>query len=106
MEAALHRVRPLDRRALLLVVLLCLCWGLYQVSVKVASAEVPPLLQAGARSIGSTLLLMLWCRLRGIPLFRHDGTLSVGLLAGIGFALEFAFIYLGIAHTDVSRATC
>jgi drug/metabolite transporter (DMT)-like permease len=103
MEAALHRVRPLDRRALLLIVLLCLCWGLYQVSVKVASVEVSPLLQAGIRSIGSALLV--WCRLRGIPLFRRDGTLGVGLLAGIGFAVEFAFIYLGIAHTDVSRAT-
>ena len=105
MEAMLHRVRPLDRRALLLIVLLCLCWGLYQVSVKVASAEVPPLLQAAARSIGSAVLVILWCRLRSVPLFQRDGTLAAGLLAGIGFAVEFAFIYLGIALTDVSRAT-
>jgi drug/metabolite transporter (DMT)-like permease len=105
MDPHVHHVRPLDRRALLLVVLLCLCWGLYQVSVKVASAEIPPLTQAAIRSFGSAILVMLWCGVRGVPLFRRDGTLAAGLLAGAGFALEFAFIYLGIAHTQVSRAT-
>jgi drug/metabolite transporter (DMT)-like permease len=103
MEAALHYVRPLDRRALLLVALLCVCWGLYQVSVKIAGAGVPPLMQAGLRSLGSAILVMGWCRLRNLPLFARDGTLHAGLLAGVLFALEFAFIYLGIAHTDVAR---
>src|SRR5919108_460671 len=100
---AISHVRPLDRRALLLVVLLCLCWGLYQVSVKIAGAGVPPLMQAGLRSLGSALLVLAWCRLRNVPLFDRDGTLGAGLLTGILFALEFAFIYLGIARTDVAR---
>lgn len=104
MEAALHHVRPLDRRALLLVALLCLSWGLYQVSVKIAGAGVPPLMQAGLRSLGSAVLVLGWCRLRNLPLFGRDGTLGAGLLAGVLFALEFAFIYLGIAQTDVARA--
>jgi drug/metabolite transporter (DMT)-like permease len=103
MEAAFHHVRPLDRRALLLVALLCLSWGLYQVSVKIAGAGIPPLMQAGLRSLGSAILVMGWCRLRGIALLARDGTLGAGLLAGILFALEFAFIYLGIARTDVAR---
>jgi drug/metabolite transporter (DMT)-like permease len=102
MEAMSH-VRPLDRRALLLVAMLCLCWGLYQVSVKIAGAGVPPLMQAGLRSLGSALLVLAWCRLRNVSLFERDGTLGAGLLAGILFALEFAFIYLGIARTDVAR---
>jgi drug/metabolite transporter (DMT)-like permease len=102
MDAIFH-VRPLDRRALLLVALLCLCWGLYQVSVKIAGAGVPPLMQAGLRSLGSALLVLAWCRLRNVSLFERDGTLGAGLLAGILFALEFAFIYLGIARTDVAR---
>lgn len=102
MEAVSH-VRPLDRRALLLVALLCLCWGLYQVSVKIAGAGIPPLMQAGLRSLGSALLVLAWCRLRHVPLFERDGTLGAGLLAGLLFALEFAFIYLGIARTDVAR---
>src|SRR5919106_1166177 len=104
MEAVLHHVRPLDRRALLLVALLCVCWGLYQVSVKVAGVGVPPLMQAGLRSLGSALLVLAWCRLRNVSLFERDGTLGAGLLAGVLFALEFAFIYLGIARTDVARA--
>src|SRR5688572_12422178 len=100
---AISHVRPLDRRALLLVALLCLCWGLYQVSVKIAGAGIPPLMQAGLRSLGSALLVLAWCRLRNVPLFEQDGTLGAGLLAGVLFALEFAFIYLGIARTDVAR---
>lgn len=96
-------VRPLDRRALLLVALLCLSWGLYQVSVKIAGAGIPPLMQAGLRSLGSAVLVLAWCRLRKVPLFGRDGTLGAGLLAGLLFALEFAFIYLGIARTDVAR---
>jgi drug/metabolite transporter (DMT)-like permease len=100
---AISLVRPLDRRALLLVALLCLCWGLYQVSVKIAGAGIPPLMQAGLRSLGSALLVLAWCRLRNVPLFEQDGTLGAGLLAGVLFALEFAFIYLGIARTDVAR---
>jgi drug/metabolite transporter (DMT)-like permease len=105
MSPAQSLAQPLDRRAMLLVVLLCLAWGLYQVSVKVAAAEVPPVMQAGLRSLGSVVLLMGWCRARGIRLAGRDGTLWPGLIAGLLFAVEFAFIYLGLRATDVSRGT-
>jgi len=104
MEPFVHRVHPLDRRALVLITTLCLCWGLYQVSVKVASIDIPPVLQAGLRSLGGALLVLLWCRLRGKDLFGSDGTLTLGLLAGAMFALEFGLIYVGITMTDVAHA--
>jgi len=80
-------------------------WGLQQVLVKAIMDEVAPLFQASVRCIGACGLLLVWCRLRGVPLFRRDGSLKAGLLAGGLFAAEFAFIYLGLRHTSASRLT-
>jgi len=57
------------------------------------------------RSAFATLLISVWCRLRGIPMFKHDGTLWFGLLAGILFAAEFILIFQGLLYTTASRAT-
>jgi drug/metabolite transporter (DMT)-like permease len=93
----------LDGRAVVLLVLCCALWGLNQVASKVALAEVPPLLQAGLRSAGAALLLLAWARWRGLVLWRHDGTLRAGLLAGALFAAEFACIFIGLQYTGASR---
>ena len=53
----------------------------------------------------ASLLLMVWCRVRGIALFTRDGSLWPGLLAGSLFAAEFACIYLGLQQTTASRLT-
>jgi drug/metabolite transporter (DMT)-like permease len=80
-------------------------WGLQQILVKAVMAEVPPLMQASVRCIGACVLLLLWCRVRGIRLFERDGSLWPGLLAGGLFAAEFACIYLGLRFTTASRLT-
>jgi drug/metabolite transporter (DMT)-like permease len=86
-----------------MVVLLCASWGLYQASVKIATAGISPVMQTGLRCVGATLLLMLWCRLRGVALWQRDGTLWLGLAAGFMFAFEFVLIYWGFALTSVGR---
>ena len=93
---------------LLAVALLLACtgvWGLGQVAAKLTLAEVPPLLQAGLRSLGAALLLLAWARWRGLPLFGRDGTARGGLLAGLLFAAEFGCIYVGLQFTSASRMT-
>ena len=55
--------------------------------------------------MGACVLLLIWCRLRGVRLFERDGTLLAGLLAGGLFAGEFACIYLGLRYTSASRLT-
>ena len=50
----------LDARAVVVLVVCCMLWGLAQVAIKVTLAEVPPLLQAASRSAGAALLLLLW----------------------------------------------
>lgn len=97
------RRHALDPRAVALVVLCTALWGVNQVAAKVALAEIPPLLQAGVRSLGAALLLVAFAQARGLPMWRRDGTLGAGLLAGGLFAAEFACIFLGLQYTSASR---
>ncbi len=96
--------RPLDALAIALVVALCLTWGFNQVAVKLAIHDIPPLIQSTARSFLAALLVAGWAQLRGIPLFKSDGTLLSGLVAGALFALEFVLIYRGLLYTTATRA--
>ena len=38
-----------------------------------------------------------------MPLWQRDGTLWPGVLAGLLFAIEFVFIFAGLATTDAAR---
>ncbi len=100
-----QRKDHLDVLAVALVLVCSIFWGFQQVLIKVTLTEVPPLWQASLRFAGATALLLLWCRLRGVPLFERDGTLWHGLLAGLLFTGEFTCIYLGLRDTTASRLT-
>jgi drug/metabolite transporter (DMT)-like permease len=95
--------KPVDNFVLLLMLLLCFLWGINQVMAKLAAPGVSLVMQAGIRSIIAAILLYGWMRLHGIPLFNRDGTLWPGLLAGGLFAMEFLFMFAGLARTDASR---
>ncbi len=86
-----------------LMVLLCAIWGLQQVAMKLAVAEISPIMQAGLRSGLGAVLVYVWARWRGITLFSRDQSLKPGLLAGLLFGLEFVFIFVGVDRTTVSR---
>ncbi|HEY2024958.1 DMT family transporter [Paraburkholderia sp.] len=100
---ALPTRRAPDSFAILLMIGLCAIWGLQQVAIKSANAAVPPVFQAGLRSALASLLVWAWARSRGTPLFRDDGTLGAGMLAGVLFAAEFICIFLGLTLTSASR---
>lgn len=95
----------LDTLAISLLLVCCLFWGVQQLLIKTTVDEVPPLWQASLRFAGASVLLLIWCRWRGIALFARDGTLASGLLAGALFACEFSCIYLGLRDTTASRLT-
>ena len=95
--------KPADALAVSMMIVLCMCWGFNQIAIKVAAAGISPILQAGMRSIIAAALLLAWAQLRGIALFRRDGTLAAGMVAGALFAAEFVFIYAGLEHTAASR---
>jgi drug/metabolite transporter (DMT)-like permease len=86
------------------MVVLCACWGLNQVAIKLGNAGISPIFHAGLRSFGSAALVWAWSAHRGVRLFSRDGSLRVGLLVGALFASEFVFIYVGLLYTTASRA--
>jgi len=83
---------------------LCLSWGFNNVAIKIAIHDIPPLIQSSARSVIAAILVGAWTQARGISLFRRDGTLGPGILAGVVFALEFLLIYRGLLWTTATRA--
>jgi drug/metabolite transporter (DMT)-like permease len=99
------RKHHLDTLAITSLLVCCLFWGFQQILIKTTVGEVPPLWQAALRFVGATVLLVLWCVLRKVPLFERDGSLRAGLLAGLLFAAEFTCIYLGLRDTTASRLT-
>jgi drug/metabolite transporter (DMT)-like permease len=95
--------RPLDAAAIAVTIGLCLSWGFNNVAIKLAIHDIPPLIQSSARSLIAALLVGIWTQARGIPLFKRDGTLAAGILAGGLFALEFLLIYRGLVWTTATR---
>lgn len=76
-----------------------------QVVIKVTGGGFGPVFQAGLRSVGATLFLLLWMRWRGISLTTPQGTALWGIASGFIFSLEFICIYTALDLTSVSRAS-
>ena len=100
----LDRRDTVDAVAVALMIGLTFSWGLNGVAAKLANAGFNPIFLTLARSAIGGLLVFLWCRYRGVPLFRADGTLAAGLLAGLLFGLEFVSIFVGLEYTTVARS--
>lgn len=95
--------RSLDPFAITVMVMLCACWGMQQVAIKVAAASIGPVMQLAVRSTIATLLvggLMLW---RGGSFSLRDGTFWPGIAAGALFALEFLCVSVGLTYTTASH---
>ena len=99
-----HR-SALDATAVLITLVLCLMWSLNNVAAKLAGHGVSYLMQYAIRSALATVLMAIWARSRGIPLFSRDGTLAAGLAAGVLFGIEFVFGAWGLNHTTAARLT-
>ena len=102
--ASHHVTRPLDAVATAIMLGLCLSWGFNQVAAKIAIHDIPPMIQAALRSVGAALIVAAWVKARGMPMLARDGTLLVGLAAGVLFSIEFILIYQGLLYTTASRA--
>jgi drug/metabolite transporter (DMT)-like permease len=96
--------RALTPGAIALMLMLCLSWGFNQIAVKLVLPDVPPMLQALARSIGALPVLLVIGWFRGVKFFERDGTLWPGVIAGAIFGIEFVLIYRGLLLTSASRA--
>ena len=93
----------LDAVAVAGLLVCCALWGLNQIVIKLSVQQVGPLTLSALRSLITGLLVLLWCGVRGIALFKADGTLKGGLLVGVMYAGTVAFTYLGLNYTSASR---
>lgn len=97
--------RPIDAGAAAIMVGLCAIWALGQIAIKVGVAGISPLWQAGLRSLGATVVIAAWMLMRGIPLRPSRGTGVWAIVIGAVFAIEFVFLYIGLARTTASRGS-
>jgi drug/metabolite transporter (DMT)-like permease len=95
--------QALDGRAMGLMTLLCLIWGLQQVVLKAAAVDITPLLQICIRTGVAAVLVGLLMATRGERLDWRDGTWRPGLLVGTLFALEFLLVGEGLRFTTASH---
>jgi drug/metabolite transporter (DMT)-like permease len=96
--------RPLDLRAFILVLMLCLIWGIQQVALKDVAANAPPVLQLAIRFVGASIFFGVWVLIREGRLAFRDGTLRSGLLLGFLFAMEFVFAGQSLLHTTAAHS--
>jgi drug/metabolite transporter (DMT)-like permease len=95
----------LDLRAILLVIALCMVWGIQQVAMKSVAGDVAPVMQLAIRFAIATVFFGVWVAAREGRRVFADGTLLSGTLLGVMFSLEFIFVGSSLAHTTAAHAT-
>lgn len=94
--------RQTDGFAFKVMLGLCLIWGIQQVTIKWAAADIAPVMQAAMRSgISAVLVAMLLCWRGGWGHVPY--TWRAGLVAGSLFGLEFLFIAEGLKLTSAAH---
>ncbi|TFW01931.1 DMT family transporter [Oxalobacteraceae bacterium OM1] len=94
--------KPLDSSAMLLMLVLCVLWGLQQVAVKAAAPGMSPVLQLGVRSLIAAALVFAMVSVRGERI-AMGGMLLPGIGAGVLFAVEFLCAGAGLKFTTASH---
>lgn len=94
--------QALDGKAMGIMVLLCMLWGVQQSHLKAVVDEISPMLLIALRSGLSALLVALLMR------YRHERmniaqNWKPGLMVGLLFAVEFVFVAEGLRHTAASH---
>jgi drug/metabolite transporter (DMT)-like permease len=103
-DSVLPARRPLDVRAVTLVLFLCVVWGFQQVALKGVAANAAPVMQLAIRFAGASIFFGLWVFIREGRGAFTDGTLPSGLLLGLLFSLEFIFAGQALVHTTAAHS--
>jgi len=89
---------------MLLLILVSFLWGGNMVSIKISNQGIPPVMAATVRSGLAALLMWVYARSLGEPVFLRGPDFKHGVAIGALFALDFIFLYLGPVFTNASRA--
>ena len=94
--------QALDGRAMGIMVLLCMLWGIQQTHLKAVVDEISPMLLIALRSGISAVLVALLMRYRQERMNIAQNW-KPGLMVGSLFALEFLFVAEGLRYTSASH---
>ncbi|TVP51898.1 MAG: DMT family transporter [Halomonas sp.] len=100
---AISQRQSVDTTAASLMLLFCLILGFQQVAIKGVAEDISPIVQVALRSaIAGCLVALLayWRGLRWVDVRHHW---APGMLVGLGFAAEFAFVAWGLTYTLASH---
>ncbi len=95
--------KEIDVRAMGLMLVLSMVWGLQQVGLKATASDIAPLMLIALRSGLAALLVLLLMVVRRENLSLRDGTLRPGLIVGFLFALEYLLVGEGLRHTSAAH---
>jgi drug/metabolite transporter (DMT)-like permease len=104
LSSAAPRPDRLGLGPILTLLVLALLWGTNMAVVKLAAGQLPPLLQAGVRSLVAAMCLWAWMAHQGVPAFPSRQVVGHGLVLGLLFGAEFAALYPGMVLTSASRS--
>ena len=93
----------LDARASGLMVILCIVWGLQQVVLKLAAADIAPIMQIAIRCGLSALLVLPLLQLQPNTHLYSKAYLLPGIWLAFLFSAEFVFIAQALEFTSASH---
>lgn len=96
--------RRIDGTAIALMVFVCICLGLQQVSIKLVADSIPPVFLIALRSGIGAVLVAIYIRLQRQSLFWKGGYWKPGTIAGALFALEYLLLGEALRFTSASHA--
>lgn len=94
----------LPLKPIIMLIGLAIIWGTNLSMVKIGARDFSPIFMAGLRSAVSAFCLIFYIRAKGEPLFPSRVQSFHGLMVGLIFGLEFAFLFFGVQRTLASRA--
>lgn len=94
----------IDIKGFTAILIITILWGSNYPAIKITNVGFSPIFTSLLRSIIASLLGIGYCLLIRQSLYHRGILLFHGLIAGILFGLEFAFLYLGMLFTDSARA--
>ncbi|MCS2608560.1 DMT family transporter [Halomonas dongshanensis] len=95
--------KSVDIQAASLMVVFCLVLGFQQVAIKGVAEEISPLVQIALRTSMATLIIIVFACFKGIGWRDVRCHWRPGVLVGLGFTGEFAFLAWGLGHSLASH---
>ena len=99
----MNQHKALDGKAIGCMLLFCGTMGVQQVSMKMASADIAPIMMVAIRSAIAAALVGLLIFFRKGSTGWEKGAWPAGLLAGALFSLEYLFVGEGLKYTSASH---